>query len=215
MNTEMLRKEQAPFYVYEKSVIKSQIELVKDTLPQFDCLYSIKCNPYQPVVDFIAANGIGSDAASWREVEISAEAGMKAEDIYFSTPGKTREDIAKSIGTCVLIADSFHELELLDELAKEKGLQVKAGLRINPDFTMAGGAGVSTKFGVDEEILLASKDYLQSLKNVALVGIHIHAKSQELDADRLAAYYKNVFELALRCQDTLGITLEFVNFGGG
>ena len=66
------------------------------------------------------------------------------------------------------------------------------------------------KFGVDEEAL-----WNADLTGVKLVGIHVHAKSQELSAAVLAHYYENMFALIGRVQEHLGVTLRFANFGSG
>lgn len=66
------------------------------------------------------------------------------------------------------------------------------------------------KFGIDEAALWSA-----DLSGLDIVGIHVHAKSQELSADVLAHYYENMFALIERVQQRLGVTLHFANFGSG
>ena len=66
------------------------------------------------------------------------------------------------------------------------------------------------KFGIDEAAL-----WNADLSGLNIVGIHVHAKSQELSADVLAHYYENMFSLIERVQQHLGVTLRFANFGSG
>ena len=56
--------------------------------------------------------------------------------IFYSSPGKTKHDIKRAFGKCIFIADSFHELELLNFHAEKTGKTIKAGIRINPGFDM-------------------------------------------------------------------------------
>lgn len=73
-----LARENAPCYLYEYDVLRQQTETLRRTFPQYDLLYSIKANPFPPVVRALAALGIGADAASAREVLLSRECGMAA-----------------------------------------------------------------------------------------------------------------------------------------
>lgn len=136
--------------------------------------------------------------------------GVSPDLIYFSAPARTEADLRAAWGRCVLIADSLHELEMIRRIAAEKGETPAIGVRINPDFTFAADEGVAGKFGIDEEALWSA-----DLSGLDIVGIHVHAKSQELSADVLAHYYENMFALIERVQQRLGITLRFANFGSG
>ena len=204
-----------PFYVYDEKTICSQIEKLSQRFSHFEFLYSIKTNPFAPIVNCIASNGFGGDAASSEEVFISQRAGMSYEKILYSASGKTRKDIEKTLDKSIIIADSYNELITINDIAKERNLHVKVGLRINPDYNMDMGKGETSKFGVDEETLVDNKDLFNKLENIRIIGIHVHVRSQVLDHNKLCKYYEDVFELALFCKDTMNWDLEFINFGGG
>ncbi len=80
---------------------------------------------------------------------------------------------------------------------------------------MDGDQGLSSKFGVDEHTLPGQRDFLNSFSNISITGIHVHLKSQVLERSKLLRYYRKVFELALFCKETIGLQIEFINFGGG
>ena len=68
------------------------------------------------------------------------------------------------------------------------------------------------KFGIDEELLTPeSLDF----PNIKITGMHIHLKSQVLDADTLCRYYENCFDLGRRINALPGVCIEFINFGSG
>ena len=198
------------FYLYEESVILEAAGRLKANFPGAQFLYSMKCNPAGRVLDTVFSQGFGTDAASLGEVIAAGEHGVPAGLIYFSAPGRTEADLRSAWGRCVLIADSLHEVDMIRKIAAEKGETPEIGVRINPDFTFAADSGVPGKFGVDEEAL-----WNADLTGVKLVGIHVHAKSQELSAAVLAHYYENMFALIGRVQEHLGVTLRFANFGSG
>lgn len=206
---------QAPCYIYDSRVIKASCLKLKEALADVDFLYSIKANPFEPLVGLIAALGFGMDAASAGEVMLAKRCGVKSERIFYSAPGKTEEDIRRTMASCTLIADSLHELELLDKEAKERGLMLEAGVRVNPSFGMGEEKAASSKFGIDEELLLRSGAFLSGLKNIKLIGLHVHLKSQVLDARQLKAYYMNCYHMAARLAASLCLDLRFINFGSG
>lgn len=198
------------FYLYEESCILDSIRRLKDNFPGAQFLYSMKCNPAGRVLDTVFSQGIGADAASLGEVDAAWKRGVSPDLIYFSAPARTEADLRAAWGRCVLIADSLHELEMIRRIAAEKGEIPAIGVRINPDFTFAADEGVAGKFGIDEAALWSA-----DLSGLDIVGIHVHAKSQELSADVLAHYYENMFALIERVQQHLGVTLHFANFGSG
>ena len=205
----------APFYIYDESIISEQINILSEKFPRFEFLYSLKCNPYTPIVDFIASRGFGADAASVEEVIIANKAGLSYEKVLYSSPGKTRRNIEKALDKSIIVADSYNELFMINDVAKQMKLHIKVGLRINPDYTMNIEKGSSSKFGVDEETLIKQRDFINSLTNIKIVGIHVHLCSQVLDHYLLYRYYEKIFEVALFCSDVMGWRLEFINFGGG
>jgi len=65
-----------PLYLYQASKIRERYALLHKTLPGFELLYSIKANPFEPIVRALAAQGFGADAASAQEVVIAAKCGI-------------------------------------------------------------------------------------------------------------------------------------------
>lgn len=202
------------FYLYDEIVIEEQIDKLKKNFPDFEFLYSVKANPYNPVVNFIKEKGFGMDAASEEEVHISERLGLEKEKILYSTPGKTKKNIENTIDKAIIIADSYNELKIIDEVARENNEKVKVGLRINIS-PVNSEIPMSSKFGVDAIDLLDNKDLFESLTNIEIVGIHVHLRSQILDYEILYRYYEKVFNTAVFCMDILGWNIEFINFGGG
>lgn len=212
---DLMHEYDGSLYIYDESIISRQINSLLGAFPSFEFLYTIKTNPFKPVVEFTGSNGFGADAASAEEVMIANRAGVPCDKILYSTPGKTRKDIEITIGKSVIVADSYNELILINEVAKQRDMHIKVGLRININYSMDGGKGTSSKFGVDEETLINNKTLLNTLSNVKLVGIHVHLRVQILDHRILFNYYEKIFELAMFCKETLELEMDFINFGGG
>ncbi len=206
-------KKYESFYLYDEKGIQESAIRLKTSFSDVEFIYSVKCNPDERVLNTIFGQGYGADAASLEEVLKSMKAGLSPDKIYYSAPGKTQFDIENAIDKCVLIADSIDEIYLIDKVAKEKNINVKIGLRINPDFTFLADKGVPSKFGVDEEKALAFIAY-NRCANIEITGIHVHLRSQELNADVLVNYWKKMLALADKFRDALD-KLEYVNMGSG
>ena len=87
-----------PAYIYDESRICGNIQKLRNTFPQFTILYSIKANPYPPLVRYIASQNIGADAASKNEVLLACKEGFTPDQIYYSGPGKTKTDLVETVG---------------------------------------------------------------------------------------------------------------------
>ena len=211
----LMKQVNKSFYVYDEEEILKSINILKEKFSEFEFLYSVKANPNKHIINLMRKNNMGVDAASAKEVKLSALAQIDKEKIIYSSPGKTIQDIKSVIDECIITADSYNELNLLNNIAKEKGIILEVGLRINANYNMFGGNSLSSKYGVDEETLTAHKDFINNLKNIKIIGIHVHLQSQILDYNVIYNYYEYVLNLALFCQNEMNFNLKFINFGGG
>lgn len=204
----------SPFYLYDQFCIQGQARRLRQDFAGCEFLYSVKANPFLPVVRTLTAEGFGIDAASLAEVMIGSALGVRPDHILYSAPGKTKADLASALGRCVLVADSLGELERIEALAAERGGILPVGVRVNPNFTMDTAAhGAPSKFGIEEEQLFRY-DFAR-IPHLKLIGLHVHLRSQELQAAVLGRYYQNVFALAERCVARLPLDCQFLNLGGG
>ena len=203
------------FYHYDGQIVQNSIDNLKNSFEDVQFLYSAKTNPHREIVKKVVENGFGIDAASFGEVLLAQANGLGADKIYYSTPGKTQQDIEGAADKAVIIADSFSEIKMIDETAAGKGIKLQIGVRINPDFTFDADKGASAKYGIDEEAFFAHKDWIKSLENTEIIGIHVHSKSQELRGDVIAAYHRKMFALCKKVEQQLDIKLKFVNLGSG
>ena len=209
-----LARQHAPCYIYSRKRLTEQARLLQSTFPGFGILYSVKANPFPPVVQALAALGIGADAASAGEVALAARCGIKSGDIFFSAAGKSRRALLAAWDSCHLIADSLGEVERIGQIAAERGETKCIGIRVHPAFDMDGGTSAASKFGIDIYDMPRLRELLRRCP-VDVCGMHIHLRSQNLDAAVLARYYERCFALAQEIQRTLEFRMEYINFGGG
>ncbi|WP_036730393.1 diaminopimelate decarboxylase family protein [Peptoniphilus mikwangii] len=202
------------FYLYDENIIDEYTGRLKRNFPKVKFLYSVKCNSNPLVVKSVFSRGFGADAASLNEVLIAEENGLSKDEIYYSAPGKSEYDIREAVKKSTIIADSIGEIKKLQNIAEKMNIVLDIGVRINPEFSFDSFDGKPSKFGIDEEQLF---EYIKNneLKNINIVGIHVHIKSQELKIENLISYYEKMFNLAERFRKILNTDLKFVNMGSG
>lgn len=214
-----ISQQYSSFYIYEEESINYYANILTSSFGDVKFLYSLKTNPYPSVRQTVFNNGFGADAASYNEVLYAFNAGLSKKMIQYSAPGKTYDQIRKSLDKATIIADSLNEIELINAAAKEANTIVDIGIRINPNFTIESNVGSASKFGIDEDIFIANKTHILGLSNINIVGFHVHSKSQILDKDLIKNYHLNVFDLVLRLSaatdDLPPMNLKFINLGSG
>lgn len=203
------------FYLYDEKQINAHIEQLKADFESIEFLYSIKANPAKGILRNIFAHGFGADAASLNEVKMANALNVSASNIQYSAPGKQDTDIREALCIATIIADSIEEIRLIDKIAREENKHVEIGVRINPNFTFIDNKGIPSKFGIDEDPILEFLRNHESLHNIKIVGIHVHLRCQELQADILAGYYEKMYRLACSVKEAIDDKLKFINMGSG
>lgn len=206
-----------PFYLYDLNVVKDKVKQIKESLPNFNLLYSIKANPHPSIVNLLNRLGVGFDVASANELRIALSEGSNPNNIYYSAPGKTIDDLRFSINKCHIIADSLNELHNINSIAYSSGSTLKVGIRLNIQnermcqSTHEVMSGFPSKFGMNiEECSAINKKNFPYLE---INGVHIYFGSQLLDVDLIWSNFHIIANQVLNL--TKDYNIEFVNFGGG
>lgn len=212
-----------PTYVYSRAHIEAQYRAYADALQGIEHLvcFAVKANSNLGVLNVLARLGAGFDIVSRGELERVLAAGGKPEKIVFSGVGKSRDDMRRAleVGVHCFNVESTDELERLQLVAAELGVQAPISLRVNPDVDAGTHPYISTglkenKFGIaisDAEAVYARA---AALPNLQVLGVDCHIGSQLttlppfLDAlDRLLAL---IDRLAAR-----DIHIRHLDLGGG
>ena len=131
----LLKRHGFPLYVYDRKAISGRIARLRDIFNGFDILYSMKCNSNREICRHMADCGAGIDAASKNEVLTAHALGVPREKILFSAPGKSDDDLRETLDKCLIIADSYTELQRIDAICASRNITCAVGLRVNPDFS--------------------------------------------------------------------------------
>ena len=212
-----------PTYVYSRAHIEAQYCAYADALagmPHLVC-FAVKANSNLGVLNVLARLGAGFDIVSRGELERALAAGGEPSRIVFSGVGKTRDDMRRAleVGVHCFNVESSDELERLNEVAAELGVQAPVSLRVNPDVDAGTHPYISTglkenKFGIaigDAEAVYARAN---ELANLRVIGVDCHIGSQLTSLppflDALERLLVLIDRLAAR-----GIQIRHLDLGGG
>ena len=212
---EIARCHGTPTYAIDVQRLRGQVEKLQSHLPpEVEILYSLKANATLGICDVFADCGIGADVASAGELATAIEAGFPAGRIFVAGPFKLPETIAqlRNAPEAIVSVDSLSELQWLSD----EGLPNSVVLRLRPDFGSCAvvPAGSESRFGFTCEALDGCREYLPSCE-IDVIGFHVFAGSQVLDADEVSEHLRKAMDLSLRAADTLSIAPKLFNLGGG
>ena len=215
---------ETPFYWYDTDVLSKTLEAINTEARKhegFVVHYAVKANANPKVLRIIRAAGLGADCVSGGEIETCIKAGFPSNKIVYAGVGKSDWEINLGLDNDIFCfnVESIPELEVINELAANKGKVARVAFRLNPNVGAHTHANITTglaenKFGIDMNDMLTVISEAERLKNVKFVGLHFHIGSQILDMGDFEALCNRVNEL----QDLLDkhrIHVEHINVGGG
>lgn len=212
-----------PTYVYSRAHLERQYRDYADALQGVEHLvcFAVKANSNLAVLNVLARLGAGFDIVSGGELERVLAAGGDAGKVVFSGVGKTRAEMRQALqaGVYCFNVESSSELERLQDVAAELGVQAPVSLRVNPDVDAGTHPYISTglkenKFGIAIED--AEEVYLRAarLPNIRISGVDCHIGSQLTTLEPFMDALDRVLLLIDRLAEC-GIFLEHLDLGGG
>ena len=209
-----------PFFAYDRALIDQRVEQLRKALPAVVKLsYAMKANPMPAVVQHLAGLVDAIDVASASEMAVALDTPMEPEQISFAGPGKTVAEIRQAVAAGVTVElESALEARRLVEVGGALGLRPQAAIRVNPDFKVKGSGmrmgGGPQQFGVDAEQVPSLLDDLAAA-DVEMLGFHVFAGSQNLQAEILCEAQRRTVDLVLELAQHCRQPVRYVNLGGG
>ena len=221
---EKFQEIQTPFYYYDSEVLRQTLRTINEEAGKhegFVVHYAVKANANPKILRIIREAGLGADCVSGGEIEASIKAGFPASKIVYAGVGKSDWEINLGLDSDIFCfnVESIPELEVINQLAAQKGKIARVAFRLNPNVGAHTHANITTglaenKFGIAMRDMLSVIDEASKMANVKFVGLHFHIGSQILDMGDFQALCNRVNEL----QDELErhrIRVEHINVGGG
>lgn len=214
---------ETPVYLYDIGLLRETLDSVCTAAMKYGYKihYAIKANFDEKILSIIHEYPVGIDCASGGEIKKAIEAGFDPKTIVYAGVGKKDKELKYAIEKNLLAinCESIQELEVIDALAGEMARKVDVCLRLNPDIDPRTNHCIDTgqadsKFGISFEELQDKADWIKSLENINVIGMHIHIGSQIREL--------HVFENMCRKANSIyqwlivhGFFIRMVDVGGG
>ncbi|MEM2122019.1 MAG: diaminopimelate decarboxylase [Candidatus Bathyarchaeia archaeon] len=206
-----------PVYVVDETRIRDNYRRLKRAFKdETRIYYAAKANSNISVLRVLLSEGAYVDASSPGEIFLALEAGFHGEGIMYTGTSVSREELEYAVSKGALInVDSLSQMRELVSITKPGFVSV----RVNPGVGSGHHAhvvtgGWSSKFGLwGSDIEEAYRLALEA--SVERFGIHMHIGSGIMKAEPYLQAMDSLMEIVGGLQDTLGISFELVDIGGG
>lgn len=212
-----------PCYVYSAPAIRARYQELDAAFAGHPHAihYALKANSTLAVVRLLRGLGAHADANSAGEIDVALRAGFTPSEIVFTGVGKTPAEIERAValGLKAINAESFGEMDRIDQIARRLGTRARVAVRINPDIDALSHPGISTgrktnKFGVAIDDARAMCREMATRAGLLVVGLHVHVGSQITTLDPLRCAAEALARLAGEL-DGDGVSVEHLDVGGG
>ena len=215
--TELVAQYGTPLYVMDQAHIENiclaYSNVLKNEYGDGMVAYASKAFSCKEIYRIINSLGLGADVVSGGELYTAMQVGFPTEKMIF-------HGIKNGVG--LIVVDSYGEVELLNEIAKNFNKNQSVLIRVNPGIEAhthhyIQTAKVDSKFGfsLDTGEAMEIIKYVLTKENITLKGLHCHIGSQifekksfALAVDKMTTFYKNI-------KETLGYEFDVLNMGGG
>jgi diaminopimelate decarboxylase len=219
-----IQKLPTPFYYYDAELLRNTLRVINDEAHKHEgfCVhYAVKANANPRVLRIIREAGLGADCVSGGEIEAALRAGFPASGIVFAGVGKADWEINLGLDNDIFCfnVESIPELEVINQLAQQRGKTARVAFRLNPNVGAHTHANITTglaenKFGIDMRDMISVIETAQQMSHIKVVGLHFHIGSQILDMGDFEALCNRINDLQLELERHR-IQVEHINVGGG
>ena len=216
-----------PLYVFDEDTIRNRcrsfVQEFQKRVPETQVVYASKAYINPVLVRMLTEESLGLDVVSGGELAVAIAGGLSPTQVYFhgnnKTPQELREAVQQGIGR--IVVDSFHELQLLDEISGELGKKQEILVRVSPGIDPHTHAYTTTgiidsKFGFSIQTghaAIAVRDALQA-PNLELKGLHFHLGSPIFELEPYQAATDLVLRFAAQFREE-GWSIQEFSPGGG
>lgn len=226
--TELAKKYGTPLYVISAKMIKDKFAQLQEEFiskyPKARVAYACKAFCTKEMLRLCAQEGVSIDVVSGGELFTAMAVDFPPERIEFNGNNKLRSELEMAIdyGIGRIIVDGIGELELIEDICREKNKKVNILYRITPgikadshDYIITGKK--DSKFGMpqdEEELYKEIKKAIDS-QYVNFLGLHFHIGSQLFDNDPYVQAVKVALGHVKNIKDRYGYAMQELNLGGG
>jgi diaminopimelate decarboxylase len=209
-----------PFFAYDRGILDARVDRLRAALPsRVELSYAMKANPMPAVVQHLATRVDRIDVASALEMQAALDSTIRPERVSFAGPGKAPAEIRQAVAAGIIVeVESTTEITRVIAAGESLGVTPRIAIRVNPDFAVKGSGmrmgGGPQQFGIDAELVPAVLAEYASA-GLDILGFHIFAGSQNLNAEIIAEAQRRTVDLVSELAEHLPTPVRYLNLGGG
>ncbi|WP_380161455.1 diaminopimelate decarboxylase [Kineococcus sp. R86509] len=221
-----------PLYVVDELDFRSRAVAFRDAFADAfadlcggaDVYYASKAFIATGIARWIAEDGLHLDAASAGELDLGLRGGILPGRIALHGNNKSRAEISAALeaGVGRIVLDSLTEIDLVAEMARERGVVAPVMLRITVGVEAHTHSYIATahedqKFGLSLASGRAEAAVAKILARpeLHLLGLHSHIGSQIFDMGGFEVSARRLLELHQKVERDHGVELPEIDLGGG
>lgn len=209
-----------PFHIYDEKGMLDNVKRFQKAFswnPNFHEYFAVKATPNPWIMKSLKTLDVGSDCSSMAELVLAESVGIKGEEIVFSANDTPDEEFIKAHELGAII--NLDDVSNLDDLERLQIVPERICFRYNPGPELTRGNAIigtpeEAKYGMTYDQLMTCVDWAKK-KGISYIGIHTMAISAELELPGLLGTISMMCDLANDIRDKKGITVDFIDFGGG
>ncbi len=223
----LAREYGTPLYIYDEITIRT---MAKTFVEEFTSRYKNTVVAYaskaflnKEMAKIAEEENLSLDVVSGGEIAVAIAGGFPAGKMAFHGNNKTPQELTQAIesGVGTIVVDGFQELDLLNEIAREKNITQGIMLRLSPSVdahthghTTTGILDVKFGFSIESgESTIAIRQALSST-NLDLKGIHFHLGSPIFELEPYSEAIDTVLDYLAPFKSE-GLDLREFSTGGG
>ena len=218
----------SPLYIFDETTIREMCrEFVgnfRRHYPQTDIEYSTKAMSNPAILKIIEQEDLHIDVVTGGELAFALAANFPAEKINFHGNNKVKSELREAVAAGIgrITIDSFHEIELLNEVAAELETTQAVNLRVSPSIDphthrLTSTGVLDSKFGFSIETGDAEKAVAAALEqpNLDVQGLHFHLGSPLFELEPYQEAIEYVCAFAARMKWIHHLEMNEFSPGGG
>ncbi|MGZ5354563.1 MAG: diaminopimelate decarboxylase [Actinomycetota bacterium] len=209
-----------PLLVVDEAHLRARARAFASLFPH--PLYAVKAFTSRAAIRTVTEEGLDLLASTGGELEACLRAGVGADRIVLHGNNKSDEELRLAVvsGVRLVNVDNREELERLERVAAEAGVEQPIMLRVIPEVGAGAHAKIVTgaagsKFGIPLPEVPNAIRRATELPHVRPVGIHAHIGSQVLEVEPYLRAIDVLLDLLVRLREETGFEAELVDLGGG
>ena len=216
-----------PLYVFDEETLRDRCrQFVHEFRRRHEAttvIYACKAYINPALARIFMEEGLGLDVVSGGEMAVARAVGYPPQAVYFHGNNKSQQELQDALAWNIgrIVVDSFHEMALLDRLARDTGKVQDILIRVSPGVDPHTHAHTTTgvldsKFGFPLEGSQAEEAISRALKSpgLNLLGLHFHLGSPIFELEPFQVATELVLNFASRFREE-GFTLTEISPGGG